>query len=89
MTSRPDTAGDKHAMASDERDIGRLIDRLKLAEQAVEAAHGDFVRLRNMVDSAAELALWDRLESAERALQDAIRELDESVYPVDKASGGA
>ena len=75
-------------MASDERDIGRLIDRLKLAEQAVEAAHGDFVRLRNMVDSAGELALWERLESAERALQDAIEELDESVYPVGRTSGG-
>ena len=88
MTSTPDGAGNEHVMGSDDRDIGRLIDRLKWAEHGVESARGDFVRLRNTVDSAGELALWERLESAERALQDAIGELDEIVYPVGQASGG-
>ena len=64
-----------------------LIDRLKLAEQEVRKARRDFLRLRNAVDSAGELSLWEQLDSAERELQDAIRRLDAMVYPAEKVSG--
>ena len=73
---------------STDRNLDRLVDRLKWAEHAVARARDDFFRLRNTVDSAGELALWERLDSAERALHEAIRDLDEIVYPVTRASGG-
>ena len=71
-----------------ERNLDGLVERLRLAEQAVARARDDYLRLRNAVDSAGELALWERLESAERALREVIQELDEMVYPVDQTSGG-
>ena len=70
-----------------ERDLDRLVDRLKSAEQIVASARDDFYRLRNTVDTAGELALWERVESAERALQEAIRELDDIVYPAGPTEG--
>ena len=72
----------------DDAGIDRLVDRLKRAEVAVESAYRDFVRFRNAVDSAGELDLWERLEAAERALQEAIAQLDEIVYPAAPASDG-
>ena len=71
-----------------ERNLDDLVDRLKSAEEAVAGARDDFLRLRNAVDSAGEIALWERLDSAERTLREVIRELDEIVYPLDRASGG-
>ena len=73
---------------STDRDLDRLVDRLKSAEDAVARARDDFFRLRNSVDSAGELALWERLESAERAVREAIRDLDEIIYPANTGSGG-
>ena len=73
---------------STDRNLDLLVNRLKCAEHAVEWARDDFVRLRNSVDSAGELALWERLHSAERVLEEAIRDLDEIVYPVGPTSGG-
>ena len=71
---------------SNERHLDDLIDRLKRAEQAVAGAHDDYLRLRSSVDTAGELALWQRLECAERALQAAIGELDKIVYPPEPTS---
>ena len=75
MTSRQD----EHAMGGDDGGLGRLVDRLKHAELAVELAHRDFARLRGTLDSAGELVLWERVESAERTLQEAIAQLDAIV----------
>ena len=73
---------------SAERNLDDLVDRLKSAEEAVAGAHDDFLRFRNAVDSAGEIALWERLDAAERTLREVIRELDEIVYPLNQASGG-
>ena len=74
-------------VGGDDEDIRCLVDRLRRAEEAFEWADGEFVRLRNTVDLAGELALWERLEWADRALQEAIGQLDEVVYPVGQTWG--
>ena len=71
---------------STDRELDSLVDRLKRAEQAVAGSLADFERLRNCVDSAGEMALWERVESAKRALYAAIGHLDEIVYPNDGAA---
>ena len=73
---------------SSDRSLDDLVNRLRAAERLVASAYDDFMRLRNVVDSAGELALWERLDSAQRALQEVIRGLDEIVYPLNEASGG-
>ena len=45
-------------VGGDDEDIRCLVDRLRRAEEAFEWADGEFVRLRNTVDLAGELARW-------------------------------
>ena len=71
-----DLESDPAFMSSDLRGV---VAGIKAAEEAVATARADFLRLRNTVDSAGELALVEHLEAAERALADAVRQLNEMV----------
>ena len=71
----------------DERDVRQLVDRLKVAERALEGAKADFERYRNSFDTAGELALAEALRKAHEEVQRAISELDAFVYPADAHSG--
>ena len=67
-------------------DVRHLFHRLGSVERRVVAARDEFLRLRDTVDSLGELALLERWKSAERALEEAIRALDDLVDPTHETS---
>ena len=68
--------------------LADLFDQLKTVEEAVAAAREEFIRLRGSVDSLGELALVESWKSAEQALDQAVRSLDDLVDRTDDTSDG-